>query len=275
MQYELSRITVHYETFGEGRPALMLHGMPMDYTQMVREMEPYFLGRDGWKRIYLDMPGHGQSPNADWITSMDDVLRIVEEFLDRIIPGQRFMVAGTSYGGYIGRGLVHDRGAQMDGLLLNVPAISPDKTKLTLPPRTVLVQDEGVLKEAKSSGVEWFEEGAVVQDRANLEYAKDLNKAVADYAFLDKLRKHGFSFDVDKLPEPFRAPTLIITGRQDHWVGYRDAWNIIENYPRATFVVLDRAGHLVLGEQPIICSSLIREWLDRVEEWGARHTERA
>jgi len=235
---------------------------------MVREMEPYFSGRDGWKRIYLDMPGHGQSPSADWITSMDDVLRVVEEFLDQIVPGQRFVVAGTSYGGYIGRGLVHDRAAYMDGLLLNVPAISPDKEKLTLPPRTILVRDEVVLEDAKSSGVNWFEEGAVVQNRANLEYAKVLNKAVADYSFLEKLRKRGFSFDVDRLPEPFLAPTLIITGRQDHWVGYRDAWNIIENFPRATFAVLDRAGHLVLGEQPEICSSLIREWLDRVEEWA-------
>jgi len=275
MQCELSRTTVHFEMFGEGRPALMLHGMPMDYTQMVREMEPYFLGRDGWKRIYLDMPGHGQSPGAEWMTSMDDVLKVVEEFLDQIVPDQRFVVAGTSYGGYIGRGLVHDRAAQMDGLLLNVPAISPDKAKLTLPLRTILVRDEGVLEEAKSSGVNWFGEGAVVQNKANLDYAKALNKAVADYAFLDKLRKHGFSFDADKLPQPFPAPTLIITGRQDHWVGYRDAWSIIENFPRATFAVLDRAGHLVLGEQPEICSSLIREWLDRVEEWGARHTKSA
>ena len=78
--------------------------------------------------------------------------------------------------------------------------------------------------------------------------------------FLDKIWPQGvFSFDVDKLPQPFPAPTLFIMGRQDHWVGYRDAWSILENYPRATFAVLDRAGHLVWGEQSELCSVLVKE----------------
>jgi pimeloyl-ACP methyl ester carboxylesterase len=49
-------------------------------------------------------------------------------------------------------------------------------------------------------------------------------------------------FDVDA-GEPFEKPALILTGRQDHMVGYYDAWNIYENYPRGSYVVLDRAGH--------------------------------
>ena len=36
-------------------------------------------------------------------------------------------------------------------------------------------------------------------------------------------------------------PTLVIAGRQDVTAGYRDAWHILESYPRATFAVLDRA----------------------------------
>jgi pimeloyl-ACP methyl ester carboxylesterase len=72
---------------------------------------------------------------------------------------------------------------------------------------------------------------------------------------------------VDTLAEPFLSPTLILTGRQDHWWGYQDAWTILENYPRATFAVLDRAGHAVWVEQEDLVTALIREWLDRVEEW--------
>ena len=41
-------------------------------------------------------------------------------------------------------------------------------------------------------------------------------------------------------------------------------------YPRATFAVLDRAGHFVNIEQyvlqDVLCQALMREWLDRVEE---------
>jgi pimeloyl-ACP methyl ester carboxylesterase len=59
----------------------------------------------------------------------------------------------------------------------------------------------------------------------------------------------------------------MLTARQDHLCGYRDAWDLLDHYPRATFAVLDRAGHLVNIEQDALCQTLMREWLDRVEEW--------
>ena len=54
-------------------------------------------------------------------------------------------------------------------------------------------------------------------------------------------------------------------GRQDSIVGYRDAWEIIENYPRGSFVVLDKAGHNLQIEQEDLFNNLVLEWLDRVE----------
>src|SRR5260221_13772523 len=89
---------------------------------------------------------------------------------------------------------------------------------------------------------------------------------IADHPFNDRLEEAGpFSFDVDTLPAPFGRPTLIITARQDHLCGYRDAWDLLDNYPRATFAVLDLAGHFVNIEQDALCQTLMREWLDRVE----------
>lgn len=52
--------------------------------------------------------------------------------------------------------------------------------------------------------------------------------------------------------------------------GYRDAWDLLDNYPRATFAVLDRAGHFVDIEQHVLCHALMRDWLDRVEEGASR-----
>jgi pimeloyl-ACP methyl ester carboxylesterase len=65
--------------------------------------------------------------------------------------------------------------------------------------------------------------------------------------------------------EPFVKPTLILAGKQDHISGYRGQWDILENYPRATFVVLDRAGHRLQIEQEALFNALVNEWLDRVE----------
>ena len=56
-------------------------------------------------------------------------------------------------------------------------------------------------------------------------------------------KRYGFSFDLAEAEKGFEEPTLIIAARQDMVVGYRDAWTILDSYPRATFAVLDRADH--------------------------------
>jgi pimeloyl-ACP methyl ester carboxylesterase len=63
---------------------------------------------------------------------------------------------------------------------------------------------------------------------------------------------------------PYTRPALIITGRQDSSVGYADQFALLPHYPRATFAVLDVAGHNAQFEQPELFDALMREWLDRV-----------
>jgi len=62
---------------------------------------------------------------------------------------------------------------------------------------------------------------------------------------------------------------LIIALYSGVWNQYQ--WDILENYPRATFVVLDRAGHMLYIEQENLFNALVNEWLDRVEESAAAH----
>ena len=59
-------------------------------------------------------------------------------------------------------------------------------------------------------------------------------------------------------------------GRQDTVVGYADALRVMENFPRGTIAVLNRASHALEMEQPGLFGALMGEWLDRVEEWAAQ-----
>lgn len=271
MECKLENITIQYEVMGEGMPIVMLHGMPTDHRHMVSDMEPLFHQHKGWKRIYPDLPGMGKTPGADWITTQDHMLDVVLSFIDKVVPGQRFAVAGTSYGGYLARGIVYRKSHTMNGLLLTVPQIQADYEKATLPSHITLVEDLSIFSGVEPDVTKGFQGFAVVQSRKMLEsMLTDILPAIemADSRFLEKLESHfSFSFDVDKLPEPFTAPTLILTGRQDSDCGYYDAWHILENYPRGTFVVLDRAGHGLGIEQENLFRVLASEWLDRVEEF--------
>jgi len=80
---------------------------------------------------------------------------------------------------------------------------------------------------------------------------------------------HGFSIDREvKLNniKPFEKPALIITGRQNYIVGYEDAWDYLDKFPRATFVVLDMASHNLQIEQEQVFNSLVNELFDRIEK---------
>jgi pimeloyl-ACP methyl ester carboxylesterase len=271
MQCRVRDVDFYYEEYGSGRPLLMLHGLPSDHRQMVSDMEPLFEARPGWRRLYPDLPGMGQTRGADWITHQDHMLEVALAFLDAVAPGERFVVAGTSYGGYLARGVVHRRRAQMDGLLLSVPVIETEPARRQLPQHRVLREDAQFLAALRpeESGVR---DVLVVQSLGALENFRRViapGGAAADHAFLARLREnYAFSFDVDALPEPFAAPALFVAGRFDHWCGYREAWQLLDHYPRATFAVLDRAGHGLVFEQRGLFRALASEWLDRVEEYA-------
>lgn len=269
MECKIDGLTLYYEIAGKGKPLLMLHGWPYDHTHMAFEMERHFTQRAGWQRIYIDLPGMGRTLGADWISSSDDVLDVLEQFIDRLIPNQRFLVAGLSYGGYLGRGLVYRRGEDIDGVVLSVPSTGyPSKE---LPRRRKVLRDVKIVAQARAENIAWFEEDDTVvsENVSMLEYARIITAMLpGQEEFLQRLRKNReFSFDVDTPPRPLYAPSLFILGRQDHLVGYRRQWGLIENYPRATFAVLDGAGHYVWGERTTLCEALVNDWLDRVEEW--------
>jgi len=271
MKHKINDCEVYYEVIGEGKPMVILHGSTLDSRSMTGCMEPIFENRKGWKRIYIDFPGHGQTQGRDWIKGSDDVLKIVLDLIDHIIPDTHFVLVGLSYGGYIARGIAYHRFEQVDGILLIVPRIVSHPSKRTLPARSIIVRDEKFLAELDTQVRQGFEEVAVVQTQSHWNrYSKEIIPGVniADNQFLERLQPtvDEFPFDVDKLPVKFEKPTLILVGRQDHLVGYQDAWTILENYPRATFAVLDRAGHALQIEQNILFNALVNEWLDRVEE---------
>ncbi|MBO0779777.1 MAG: alpha/beta hydrolase [Ktedonobacteraceae bacterium] len=272
MKCNIGDIEINYETYGAGRPIVMLPGRPSDHRIMERFMEPLFTKRDGWLRIYPDLPGTGRTPALDR-ASHDQVLDAVLAFIDAVIPSQRFVLAGLSYGGYLARGVVYRRTASIDGVMLCAPQMKADSAQVQLPPRTTLVEDPEL---AASLGP--AADLVVVQSHTVVEAVRTVLEEIqiADHPFLARLEEAGpFSFDVDSLPVPFGGPTLMLTARQDNLCGYRDAWDLLANYPRATFAVLDRAGHFVNIEQDVLCQALMGEWLDRVEEWTTNldHTQ--
>lgn len=271
MKCKIRNLEINYEIFGEGKPIIMIHGYYPDHRLMIGCFEPIFNGMNEYKRIYIDLPGMGKTKGKEWIKNSDIMLDIVVDFINHIIPNENFLLIGESYGGYIARGIIYKIGNIVDGLLLLCPCIIADAKKRNNPPHIVLKKDDYLLQQLSPLDAEDFHSMAVVQnEKIWNRYKNEILSGVkiADDKFLSNLKENGyeFSFDVDRVVKKFEKPTLILLGRQDSSVGYKDAWDILDNYPRATFCVLDRAGHNLQIEQEDLFMSLVREWLERVDE---------
>lgn len=270
MEYTVRDVTVYYEIHGSGIPVLMIHGWSPDHRLMKGCLEPIFQSLDTpWQRIYFDLPGMGKTPGQPWITGTDQMLALILEFIDGIIPNQHFIVAGESYGGYLARGVIKERPTWVDGLLLICPVAIPETQNENAPALQVIEKDEAFLNRLSEEDRQYFEGINVIQNKRVWErFREDIlpGLKMADYEFLEHSlgQQVPYTVNVDLIEKPYRQPTLMVMGRQDSAVGYRDHWQMIENYPRASFVILDKAGHNLQIEQDILFNAMVKEWLDRV-----------
>jgi pimeloyl-ACP methyl ester carboxylesterase len=259
-------VPVEVEIHGTGTPLLAIHGWGVDRRLMTGCMEPLFDEDAPWQRIYPDLPGMGGTPGDPTIDGSDAVLALLGGLVDAIAPGQPFAVAGESYGGYLARGLVHARPDDILGMALICPSIAPN-TPADAELR-VLERDEALLASLDPADRDTFTDITVRQTRLFWErFSTEILPGIrcADQTYLSQVlgRAPRFSFEADD--RDFDRPVLFLTGRQDSSVGYRRQWEVLERYPRASFVVLDRAGHNLQTEQPEVFAATVREWLERVE----------
>lgn len=261
-------VRIHYEMIGEGKPVIMIHGFSPDSRLMIGCMEPLFKNGKGYRRIYFDLPGMGRTKDYQNIGGSNDMLETVLAFIDLIIPNQSFLIAGESYGGYLAQAIIERRKEQVDGAAFICPVIVPESEKRSLPEHAVIYRDKHFFEKLSDEEKDDFSSMGVVLDEHVWErYKKEILSGCncADDGFLAKIKQH-YRLTLNTEHLLFEKPSLFLLGRQDAVVGYKDALEIIEHYPRATFAVLDRAGHNLQIEQEGLFNVLVNEWLDRVSE---------
>lgn len=260
---------LHLDAVGAGTPVVAIHGWGPDHRLMSGCLEPVFSRRPGYRRLYPDLPGFGAS-SAEGINSTLDVVDAVADLIVTETAGAPFLLVGESYGGYVARELARRFGRQVLGLALIAPigsaVLHHDRD---LPAPRVIARDEGFLATLDPIVRADFEACAVVATASTFgRFERDVAPGLEAMDGVSAARiQHGWVLpEPPERGEPFHAPTLMLTGRQDAVVGYRDQWALLEHYPRATFAVLDRAGHNLQFEQPALFEALIGDWLDRALE---------
>ena len=251
-----------YETVGNGVPVLIIHGWGISRLTMKAAFEPVFTELDGYKRFYIDLPGMGQSEHGD-VKNSDDILDLLHGFARDVIK-DKFIIVGQSYGGLISRGFVNKFPEMIQKIILLCPCIIPGVKKGRVEKLRVVQKDDALLDSLSKEECESFTEMNAVLTREVWNRYKDFLMpalACADWKFLGHVLDGKFSFDVDKLEKPCEIPTLIIAGKQDSVVGYKDQYDLMKVYPNSTYCTIENAGHNLQIEQPEMFESIVKSWL--------------
>jgi pimeloyl-ACP methyl ester carboxylesterase len=265
-------MTLHHVSHGDGTPVLALHGWSPDHRLMTGPLEPFFAEVPGYRRLYPDLPGMGASPAGE-IDSSDGIMAALLDFIDTEIGDEPFVLLGESYGGYLARGLVVQRPSQVLGLGLLCPiGAALEHAERTVPEHVVLQVDPGVIESLSPEEVEDFTGIAVIQTAETLrQYRQDVAPGLdaADGEAMARIRKNWALTIAPESGPVYERPTLVLCGRQDGVVGFEDQYALLPHYPRATFAVLDLAGHNLQIEQPALMGTLLRDWLERIAREAA------
>ncbi|MCD7126711.1 alpha/beta hydrolase [Limosilactobacillus agrestis] len=270
-----SDMKLHYDIRGDGTPVLLIHGLGCDMNLMIDAFEPIFTNETrNYKRIYVDLPGMGESSKTLTYASSDKILTILEKFVDKIIGKEHFLLVGQSFGGYLSRGLLAHYRFQVNGLTLLCPVIIPTSADRDLPQQYLSFADEKYLKTFDQKLAKLIKENLIIANKQTIErQQKEVlsGLAKADQQFLKALQKdYTFSTNVDEVIAAmnYDKPSLILTGHQDTRVGYKDQWKLFELFPRATFTVLDVADHSLQIEEPTVFNVLVKNWLNRLVKFA-------
>lgn len=260
--------SIHYEICGDGFPLVILHAIGTDHRAMKAWIEPLLTNWPGWQRIYVDLPGHGQSKVEPWVRTTDDILYVLLNWLESLLLDRPFALVAKSFGGYLAQGILHKKAEQIDGLCLLAPALHvPERS---LPARVTLERDEEAMSGLDPDIITAIETLLITQSRENIDsFLREVQpgRILADRAFLTsdwRTKGYFFSFEPISIKTRYPQPTLLLVGRQDAICGYQDHLALLESFPHATYSVLDRAGHMLEMEQRSIVQALFADWLKRV-----------
>lgn len=248
-----SGATLAYTDIGSGPAVLALHGAYSARSEIRAFLDPVLPNH---RRIYPDLPGHGGS-SAEVGSAADAVAGLLE-LLDHLVAAEPVLLVGHSFGAHLARGIAARRPEQVRGLALICPMV-PDDMHAEEP---TVVADDGSAASLPPEQADTYTGYFVVRTAATLARYRAAVLPTLDTwddSAVDRMMTNS-SLDVVGT-HGYPHPVLVMTGRQDAWVGYRQHAGLLEAYPRATSVVLAEAGHALPHERPDAFAATLGLWL--------------
>lgn len=113
-EFEYRSVNFGYSDEGKGTAVVLLHGF-LENRFMWKEFMDFL--PKSYRKISIDLPGHGESDNLGYIHTMEDMAAMVKALLDHLKIKKHFCL-GHSMGGYVSLALAEKHPDQIRGLIL-------------------------------------------------------------------------------------------------------------------------------------------------------------
>lgn len=264
-------VTLRGDAWGpeDGPPVLLLHGGGQTRHSWAGTGQR--LAREGWRAMAFDLRGHGES---DW--SPDGVYG-VEVFLADLLEVLRGMselpvLVGASLGGWLSLLAEGESEARVCRALVIVdvtPRLEPRGVTRILDFMTARPDGFASLEEAAKAVAAYRRHRVRPDDptglRKNLRRGEDGRwRWHWDPAFLRPDSRPERYEQTDRLLEATRrlaVPTLMVRGRESDVVSEETADEFLRAAPRARFVDVSKAGHMVAGDRNDVFSAAVVDFL--------------
>lgn len=254
--------------------AVFLHGWPMDHRDEAATYDAAF-AKAGYGRLYVDLPGMGRSADEPVPHDLDGYVDAIVRLIGDEIGDAPFVLGGTSAGALLARGLAARLRPQISGLMLRVPLIVADDAHRDRQTGIVLRSNAALVGALGRNEREVLDATPVlVQTRDWIDALMEKLAATvipagkaANEEALEPIRHDPARYALRAVLPVFDGPALVIAGRQDEVVGWRDQMAALAEWPRATVAILDMAGHeFPLGPQKPLLDALVADFLSRIAQ---------
>lgn len=256
----------HLTSKGEGLPVVAIHGNGVDH-RLLFPLDAALEQAGGLQRHYVDLPGFGRTPALTSSGGLQDLADWLVHQVRTLARDRPCALLANSLGGLLARHVRAELADQIVGIALIAPVIDPDPSHRTLPEFEVRERDRSLLAGLDPADREEFTAMAVRQTSESWELFRSFalpGIRDADHSAMERLgARYALDSDPDTRAGEYTGPAAIITGRQDHVVGFRDQLDLaLTWYPRATYAAIDGAGHNVHLDRPGATHALIRQWAE-------------
>lgn len=252
--------STRYQLSGPGKETVVLvHGFSSPY--FIYDNLYDMLVWAGYRVLRYDLIGRGLSDRPKMKYDADAFVRQLDELTDRLLPGEKFTLIGTSMGGIISARFVQMHPDKVTRLILLAPAVMDTfKAPLSFKLCRIPIIGHTVFRLVAPYPI-------ISHCADELRLASDYEKDRYILRFTDFARYKGYMralasslsdciLDYDTAMNAYRAvrtsgkPMLVIWGTDDHTMPYYQIERMKEICPDAKYITYEGSYHMFVFDEP-------------------------